>query len=352
MSHPIHTQLDRLTAQHNDRRSTVFDVQIALDADTLRVHGAVLERAQHAAVMQLVQPHVAGSLHDTVTVLLEGADYGWAVVRWAVADLRATPSRAAELVTEARYGESVEVLRRENSWCHIRQSDGYLGWVSELALCSSDVATPYRVECTHAIATRWQPIVGLEGEQIGLLPWGVTLPVLEFRDRLAFFMSPDGVPCTIEAESLMLLADRPTLTTAGVAEMLTQIRQFVGVPYLWGGTSAYGFDCSGLAQAAYRWLGATLPRDADQQATVGQRVSRAEVQAGDLLFWAVNRGDEPHRQQNINHVSLALDNDLMIHANQRNWGISIDPINAIQANYERNTDPGLTVIRRLAPSDE
>ena len=56
---------------------------------------------------------------------------------------------------------------------------------------------------------------------------------------------------------------------------------------------------------------------------------------------------EQNRRQNINHVSIALDNDLMIHANQRAWGVSIDPINTIQANYERAGDPGLAMIRRI-----
>jgi hypothetical protein len=296
--------------------------------------------------MALAQSHSPGTIRDELVILLENHEYDWAVVRWSVADVRAQPTRSAELITEASYGEAVEVLRNEGSWSQIRQGDGYIGWISQHGLCPSAAAARYRAEATHLIAARWRPIVGLAGTQVGLLPWGIALPVLEFRDGLAFFMSPDGLPCTIEADSLILVEDRPAQTAAGIAEMLAQLNQFIGVPYLWGGTTSYGFDCSGLAQAAYRWMGITLPRDADQQAQQGAAVPREQLQAGDLLFWAVSRTSE-QRSQNINHVSIALDSEQMIHANQYQWGVSIDVIAEVQARYEVNGDPGLVIIRRF-----
>ncbi len=345
MSQAIQTQIDGLASQF-DQRSTIFDVRVSSVDAALVIQGSVLERAQHDAVLKLVQTHSPAAIRDELLVLLESHEYDWAVVRWSVADVRAQPTRAAELISEASYGEAVEVLRSEGSWSQIRQGDGYIGWISQHGLCPSAAAARYRAEATHLIATRWRPIVGLEGTQVGLLPWGVALPVLEFRDGLAFFMSPDGLPCTIEADALILVDDRPAQTLTGIGEMLTQLSQFIGVPYLWGGTTPYGFDCSGLAQAAYRWLGITLPRDADQQAQHGTAVSREAIQPGDLLFWAVRRNSTP-RTHNINHVSIVVDSEQMIHANQYHWGVSVDAIAEVQARYEVNGDPGLVAIRRF-----
>ncbi|MBA3471528.1 MAG: C40 family peptidase [Herpetosiphonaceae bacterium] len=344
MPQTIQAQIDGLVSHLDRQRSTVFDVTVSSVDATLLLQGAVLERTQHAAVLKLAHSHASGAVRDELVILLESHQYDWAVVRWSVADVRAQPTRAAELISEASYGESVEVLRNQGGWSQIRQSDGYIGWISQHGLCPG--AARYRDEATHVIAARWRPLVGLEGSQVGLLPWGIALPVLEFRDGLAFFMSPDGLPCTIEADALIQIEDRPAQTSAGVSEMLAQISQFIGVPYLWGGTTPYGFDCSGLAQAAYRWMGLPLPRDADQQAQQGTEVTRDALQAGDLLFWAVNRNNE-QRTQNINHVSIALDGEQMIHANQYHWGVSIDRIAEVQSRYEVNDDPGLVAIRRL-----
>lgn len=350
MTHPVHERIEQLASGYAQQRETVFDVRVTIEGEHATVAGAVLEAKQRAEVLAMIEESLPdGAISDRLAVLVEGEQYGWATVAWSVADVRSRPGHNTELVTQASYGEAVELLRREGDWWHVRQRDGYLGWMSAFGLVESPStsALAFRETATHQINTRWQPVYGLEGDQLSLLPWGVLLPVLEFRDAQAFFISPDGRPCSLAADSLIPVADRPDCAAAGCAEIVDAIRQFVGVPYLWGGTTAFGFDCSGLAQTTYRFLGRLLPRDADQQSKVGRPVEPSQLQAGDLLFWS-GKASEAGRHNHIDHVAIALDGETIIHANQRRWAVSVDSIAELQGRYEERGGKGLVCVRRIA----
>jgi len=98
---------------------------------------------------------------------------------------------------------------------------------------------------------------------------------------------------------------------ASVEAILQTAREFLGVPYLWGGVSGFGIDCSGFVQAVFGMHGVSLPRDAHQQAERGQEIEEDTVEPGDLVYFAASP-NVPRRR--ISHVALAVDRDHILHA--------------------------------------
>jgi cell wall-associated NlpC family hydrolase len=179
--------------------------------------------------------------------------------------------------TQVLYGESVRVLGRRGGWTHIAVPDqpspldprGYPGWVRSWQLGAA-IGAPLVVTARSAKLTN--------GTEIG------------FGSQVA----AGAVPGT---------ATRPLPRTR--ADIVRTAKQFLGLHYLWGGLSAWGYDCSGLTWAAYRAHGITIPRDADAQFAAGTPVPLSQVQPGDLLFY-----EHPV----VGHVSMALGGGLMIEA--------------------------------------
>ena len=129
----------------------------------------------------------------------------------------------------------------------------------------------------------------------------------------------------------------------GSPDTLALVRRFIGVPYLWGGRTPFGFDCSGLAQAFYGFMGVNIPRDADQQFQAGAPVVGAP-QPGDLLYFGESREDA---RRPITHVAISLGGDEMIHANGAAWGVSYNSLNPDSPLYRAWLRENLVGVKRF-----
>lgn len=200
-------------------------------------------------------------------------------------------------------GQTVTVLEDRAGWSFVQAGDGYVGYVPADRLTADTVPT-HRVGtfATHAYAAE-----DMKSPDVMQLPFGARVRVLD--ERRAFYETPQGF---IPKKHLRPL-DRPFTSPATIAQL------HFGVPYLWGGNSTRGIDCSGLIAAALTACDMPCPGDADlQEQALGDALAPdAELQRGDLIFW---RG----------HVGMMVDPATMIHANANAMAVTYEPLaNAI-----------------------
>jgi cell wall-associated NlpC family hydrolase len=235
----------------------------------------------------------------------------FALVHAPIADLRAEPNDEAELVDQVHYGESLRVLASREGWHYAQAMDHYFGWISGNAVQVMPGRKGGRVVGRVLAPIYRQP--DSASEILGHLPAGtpvadVQMPAVEgpwVRVPSEFLERTRGSPSAfVSLDDVVSLGDAPHRPPTG-DDLIVTAESFLGVPYLWGGTTAHGLDCSGLVQQVYRLNGVGLPRDADQQAVFGRPVERAS--AGDLLFFG---------EDGVTHVALALGETEFLHAPQ------------------------------------
>ncbi|HZY41054.1 MAG TPA: alpha/beta fold hydrolase, partial [Anaerolineae bacterium] len=337
--------------RYADARATIFEVHAvpsSIKGEGGRVSGQVLTVDQRRAVRKVLPE----STIDQIRVLLTD-DTPWALVNRSVADVRREPRSGAEQITQLLIGEAVRVLDERDGWLLIRaEHDGYLGWSRAGALhgCDERAVTKYQAAAKWLISAPLAPAFDRPSRSaalIGQLPFGVRLPVADETAQFVWLRLPDERVWWVARSDGLPKAQQPKPTTAGIAATLDRIRRLVGTPYLWGGRSPFGYDCSGLAQTFYRFMGVSIPRDADQQCAFGPPVE-GTPQPGDLLFFG---GDDDGlidpRHAHITHAAISLGGDEIIHANGTTWNIAYNSLDPASPIYRAWLQDHLAGVRRF-----
>ncbi|WP_020181181.1 NlpC/P60 family protein [Methylopila sp. M107] len=238
------------------------------------------------------------------------------------AGLRRAPKPDAGLETELLFGEEVTVYDELEGWAWVQNAtDAYVGYVPSAAL-SAELG-PGATHRVSALRTLLFPEPSIKAPPDDALSMGASVSVVDFEDRFAVL---DTGAYAI-AKHLAPL-DVTEMDAVAVAE------KFIGAPYLWGGRTSLGLDCSALVQTALAACGKRAPRDSDmQEAAVGRPVALEEARRGDLVFWK-------------GHVALVRDEATIIHANAFAMAVAIEPFGEAIARIAKAGDP-VTSVKRV-----
>lgn len=232
----------------------------------------------------------------------------------ALTDLRRVPGGARD--RQLLHGADVTLIEERDGWSFVQAAaDGYCGWVVLSALTGERPAITHRVT---APATHLYPVPDFKQPERTSLPMGARLAVRDIEGRFARLADGFFVP-------VQHISDRPADDPAEVALHL------LGTPYLWGGNSRAGIDCSGLVQAALHGAGIACPGDSDLQR--GAFPATETIRRGDLLFWP-------------GHVAMALDAATMIHATAWTMSVITEDISAAIARIDASGDGPFLGARR------
>lgn len=251
-------------------------------------------------------------------------EYG--ICNLAVIPLRAEPNERSEQVSQLLFGETFEITEWQNNWVKIiAETDGYVGWIGRLQfvmlghIAYKNVKNHPPKLTYHAVTQAWK----ISDNSVVYLPAGSSLAFLE------------GTSCRVGNERFEIIGK-----VGEPEDIATTAKSFLNSPYLWGGRTHFGIDCSGFTQVVYKLKGLRIKRDASMQAKQGSKIdSIKDARLGDLAFFDNAEG-------RVTHVGIMLNNEQIIHASGK---VKIDTINedGIYSLEQKKHTHNLCAIRRF-----
>ena len=315
----VQTIIDQVKQEYcPDRRISVFDIISKIDGKKIVLTGEVLDPAGKDELLAKMKEVRGYTVEDNIVVLSDATaqETPFGVVRISVAQLRREPRVTAEMISQAIMGGEIRVLKAgTGGFYYCQMEDDYLGWLksSSMATGDKDFLQQWRKKNKLVVTTLFAQV--WESREDGANP----VSDLVMLNKIILVRAypgwcevelPDGRKGFVNANQVTEEKAFAKKYPATAEAIIKTGKQMIGNPYVWGGTSVKGFDCSGFTQTVYKHHGIQLPRDANMQVKMGREVSMEkdlkELQPADLLFF----GSSISR---ISHVGMYLGDGRYIH---------------------------------------
>ncbi|WP_018479442.1 C40 family peptidase [Pontibacter roseus] len=334
---PAQTHVDAVRQQYApDKRVALFDVKP--NGDVLRGETNMPE-AKTDLMQRLQAANIA--FVDSIQVLPEAALDGkhQAIVTISVANLRSQPKHSAELATQATMGTPLQVWKKDDGWYLVQTPDKYLAWVDYggIALMDETAFNNWQ-QGKKLIYTKTYGFAHASADKnattVSDMVYGDVM-VLKNKTKDYYEVAfPDGRTGFVSTAEAMDFKEWVATRKPTEENLVASGKEMLGMPYLWGGTSVKGMDCSGFTKTIFFMNGLVLPRDASQQIHIGELVNTDkgwdELRPGDLLFFGVPAKDG--KSERVVHVGMWIGgNQEFIHSAGR---VRINSMNPNAANHD------------------
>ncbi|HXF49188.1 MAG TPA: C40 family peptidase [Verrucomicrobiae bacterium] len=245
-----------------------------------------------------------------------------------VADLRREPVFQSERTSQALFNTPVELGEEKDTYIATTLPDRYTGWMqkSHLLYPLSNTFFSKRLK----VRTPFLAVFATDRKKTNsVLTFNTAVRVFRQAGNWAAVGSDKKVLGWVKKEGLV----DPAKLRFSVADLIKKGMEFFGTPYLWGGISSFGFDCSGFLFTLFDFFGRKIPRDTSQQIKIGEEIPFEHAEAGDFFFFP-------------GHVALYVGGRKILHANLRGGGVTLDSIRKADRNYNPVIEK-LTCVRRI-----
>lgn len=329
-----------------DKRTVIFEVNFNAQYNSIRGKTNSLD-AKKALSEICLQHNVLDSIQFLPAKGNNLKKYG--IVHVSVANLRTKPEESAELASQMLMGMPLRILEKNRGWYRVQCPDDYIGWIdgstmtqfsdNEYAIYQSAKKVVFTKPFGFALNDTSSII-----QPIRDLSFGNLLTLQKIEKGFAEVIFPDGKTGFVRANEIQNSEDWLTTRKTDSESLVNNGYQMLGIPYLWGGTSFKGADCSGFTRMTFLASGMLLPRDASQQALLGETVSInsdfSNLSKGDLLFFGNLQTSK------VTHVAIWTGNKSFIHSSGM---IQVNSFDINSPNYDEYNLKRLLFVKRIDP---